>query len=83
LLNLIPNFKPDLIVFGHADSITNETIKKIKLFYPSIKFCQWFLDKMDDDEWYKNKKRFLNKIDLLDASFCTTHPSALGRLKKK
>jgi glycosyltransferase involved in cell wall biosynthesis len=82
LLNLIPNFKPDLIVFGHADSITNETIKKIKLYYPSIKFCQWFLDKMDDDEWYKNKKRFLNKIDLLDASFCTTHPSALKDLRK-
>jgi len=82
LLNLIPNFKPDLIVFGHADSITNETIKKIKLYYPSIRFCQWFLDKMDDDEWYKNKKRFLNKIDLLDASFCTTHPSALKDLRK-
>ena len=83
LLNLIPNFKPDMILFGHADSITNETIKKIRLFYPSIKMCQWFLDKMDDNEWHKNKKRFLNKIDLLDASFCTTHPLAIKILKKK
>ena len=38
---------------------------------------------MDDKDWYKNKKRFLNKIDLLDASFCTTHPLAIKILKKK
>jgi len=83
LLNLIPNFKPNLIVFGHADSILEKTIEKIRLIYPSIKMCQWFLDKMDDNEWYKNKKRFLDKIDILDASFCTTHPSAIKATKVK
>ena len=30
--------------------------------------CQWFLDRMDS-EWIKNKKRFLDKIDLMDISF--------------
>ena len=38
--------------------------------------AQWFLDRMDG-LWITNKKRFLDKIDLMDASFCTTDPYAL------
>ena len=30
--------------------------------------CQWFLDRMDS-EWLNNKKRFENKIDLMNMSF--------------
>ncbi len=82
LLDITSNYKPDLILFGHADMVSTETIKKIKKFYPNIKFAQWFLDKMDNKDWYHNKKRFLQKFDLMDANFCTTHPSALN-LKKK
>ena len=37
---------------------------------------------MDNKDWYHNKKRFLQKFDLMDANFCTTHPSAIN-LKKK
>ena len=43
--------------------------------------CQWFLDRMDS-EWIKNKKRFLDKIDLMDISFCTTDPKSLNFNKK-
>ena len=39
--------------------------------------AQWFLDRMDG-EWINNKKRFLDKIDLMDASFCTTDPKSLN-----
>ena len=38
--------------------------------------AQWFLDRMDSN-WINNKKRFLDKIDLMDASFCTTDPKSL------
>ena len=31
-----------------------------------------------DTFWVNNKKRFLDKIDIVDASFCTTDPSVLG-----
>ena len=58
LIELVGNFNPDLIIFGHADQILNETIIKIKKTYPNIKFCQWFLDKMDNAVWLVNKKRF-------------------------
>lgn len=81
LLELVGNFKPELIIFGHADQILNETIIKIKEFYPNIKFCQWFLDKMDNNEWVVNKKRFEKKLELMESSFCTTHPSIIDGFK--
>ena len=82
-LEIIGNFDPNLIILGHADAISNDILKKIKNFYPSIKFCQWFLDKMDDKIWSVNRDRFLKKIKYLDCSFCTTHPDALKILKNK
>ena len=77
LLEMTANFKPDLILFGHADMISSETILKIKKFYPNIKFSQWFLDKMDNKDWLHNKKRFMDKFKLMDCNFCTTDPKAV------
>ena len=76
LLETISNYVPDLIVFGHADLIHKDTLKFIKTYYPKTKIAQWFLDKMDSS-WIKNKKRFIDKMDLMDCSFCTTHPKEL------
>ena len=80
LIEMIANFKPKLLILGHADQIQNETLKTIKNFYPSLKICQWFLDKMDDNHWKKNKNRFLKKFKYVDKNFCTTHPSAIKSL---
>ena len=82
-LEIVGNFNPNLIIMGHADAISNETLEKIKNFYPSVKFCQWFLDKMDNKLWSINRDRFLKKIKYLDCSFCTTHPSSLKVFKDK
>jgi glycosyltransferase involved in cell wall biosynthesis len=81
LLEVISNYVPDIIILGHADLIKTETLKYIRKNYPNIKMAQWFLDRMDS-HWIKNKKRFLDKIDLMDASFCTTDPKYL-RLNTK
>ncbi len=77
LLSVISNYLPDLIVLGHADLIKNESLAYIKKNYPNIKIVQWFLDRMDSN-WVNNKKRFIDKIDLMDVSFCTTDPSSLN-----
>ena len=82
-IEIVGNYKPDLIVLGHADLILNETLNNIKNFYPSIKFCQWFLDKMNDSTWITNKKRFLKKIPYLDSSFCTTHPKSINSISRQ
>ena len=81
-LEIISNYNPNLIILGHADQIHNKSLKIIKDFYPSIKICQWFLDKMDDKKWKMNKNRFIKKFQHIDASFCTTHPSSLKSLNK-
>ena len=77
LLSVIGNYVPDLLILGHADLINIKTLKIIKNYYPKIKIAQWFLDRMDS-KWKINKKRFLNKINIMDASFCTTAPNVLN-----
>ena len=81
LLEVISNYVPDILILGHADLIKKETLFFIKKNYPNIKMAQWFLDRMDS-QWLNNKKRFLDKIDLMDASFCTTDPKSLNINKK-
>ena len=77
LIEVISNYVPDIIILGHADLIKKETLNFIKKNYPNIKIAQWFLDRMDT-QWLSNKKRFLDKIDMMDASFCTTEPRSLN-----
>ncbi len=78
----VRNFKPDLILLGHADSIKSDSLEIIKKEYPKIKISQWFLDRMDT-KWKNNKIRFLDKIQYMDYSFCTTDPKVLKLDKYK
>ena len=81
-IETVKNFKPDLILLGHADSIKSSSLELIKKNYPLIKISQWFLDRMDT-KWKSNKIRFLDKIKYMDYSFCTTDPNALKLNKYK
>lgn len=82
LVEVIGNYLPDLIVLGHADLIDFKTLKFIKKNYPNIKMCQWFLDRMDA-EWAKNLDRFTDKMQIVDANFCTSDPQSLKINSKK
>lgn len=75
--NNYKNFKPDLIVLGHADSVTNETLDFLKK--DNSKIAQWFLDPISKDgpDFQNNKKRIIAKDKIIDASFLTTNPSSL------
>ena len=81
LIEVISNYLPDLIVLGHADLVSYDTLLFIKNNYPKIKICQWFLDRMDS-HWSKNLIRFKDKMHLMDANFCTTDPKTLKISKK-
>ena len=78
------NYKPDLIILGHADLITAEQISELKNDYPNVRFSQWFLDPLNKKgpDYERNKERIVNKLDFMDASFLTTCPSALNFLPK-
>jgi len=79
------NYKPDLIVLGHADLISKEQILELKNDYPNTRFCQWFLDPLNKygPDFERNKNRILDKIDVVDSSFLTTSPDALNFVHNK
>ena len=85
LLDTCNNFRPDLIVLGHADLINVDILENIKIKYPKTRIAQWFLDPLNKKgpDYEKNKKRILDKIDQIDASFLTTSPDVLDFLPKK
>ena len=78
------NFKPDLIVMGHADLISTDTLGEIKDDYQSLKIAQWFLDPLNKNgpDYSKNKSRILHKSSMIDANFLTTSPDVLKFLPK-
>ncbi len=75
----INNFKPDLIILGHADKIKNEMLSDMKNKFKNLYIAQWFLDPLSrrGPDYEKNKFRILDKITSTDASFITTDPNSL------
>ena len=79
------NYKPDLVVLGHADLISKDQIAELRGDYPNTKFCQWFLDPLNKKgpDFVRNKDRILDKIEVVDSTFLTTSPEVLGFLNNK
>ena len=79
ILNTFLNFKPDLIVLGHADTLLIETLLKIKQI-KNVKICQWFLDPLikKGPDYLNNKKRILKLAKYVDSTFLTSDPNELN-----
>ncbi len=79
ILNSIDNFKPDLVVLGHADRVNPDTLNEAKDKNKNLKISQWFLDPLSKNgpDYAKNKLRILDKHNVCDSTFITTHPHAL------
>ena len=79
------NYKPDLIILGHADLISANQIAELKEDYPNTKFGQWFLDPLNKNgpDFERNKNRILDKINHVDATFLTTSPDVLKFLSSE
>jgi len=84
LIKTCYNYKPDLIVLGHADLVSAEILSNLKDEYPHLKTAQWFLDPLNiyGPDFKKNKKRILDKSHIIDANFITTSPDVLNFLPK-
>ena len=79
------NYRPDIIILGHADDVSPETLGELKNDYPKLKVAQWFLDPLNINgpDYERNSKRILNKEEFVDANFLTTSPDALNFIKNK
>ena len=80
ILDTYDNFKPDLIILGHADRVSPLTLEKIKKLNKDVKISQWFLDPLSKygPDHKNNSKRILDKINFLDKTFLTTDPNSLS-----
>ena len=85
LIEVCDNFRPNIIVLGHADLVNINTLADIKKNNPEVRIAQWFLDPLNKKgpDFEKNKNRILDKIDVIDASFLTTAPSVLNFIDKR
>ena len=83
LIKTCYHFKPDLIVLGHADMVSADVIFSLKCEYSDLKIAQWFLDPLNSKgpDYLKNKKRILDKLEIVDSNFLTTSPDVLKFLK--
>ena len=80
ILDTYDNFKPDLIMLGHADRVSLLTLEKMKNQDKNLKISQWFLDPLSKygPDHLNNSKRILDKIEILDKTFLTTDPGSLS-----
>tara|TARA_B100001121_G_scaffold296882_1_gene302745 strand:+ start:70 stop:2181 length:2112 start_codon:yes stop_codon:yes gene_type:complete len=79
IIETFRNFKPDLIILGHADRVSNSSLEIIKDSQKDIKIAQWFLDPLSKygPDHHNNSKRILDKTDFIDNTFLTTDPISL------
>jgi hypothetical protein len=88
LIEACKNFQPDVVAFGHADTISPDTLLAIRSLLPHVKMLQWNVDWMvptghalsTDPTAANNRKKLLAKQEFLDATFITTAGPVLKEL---
>jgi len=81
IIDTYGNFKADCIILGHADSVENETLQKLKNLNKNLKIAQWFLDPLGKygPDYMKNNERINKHGNLLDSTFVTTDPNSIPK----
>jgi glycosyltransferase involved in cell wall biosynthesis len=74
IIDILKNFKPNLLLLGHTNSLKIETLKNIKDKYTDIKIAFWYEDSINKNGPDYNKNRqFIEKYkDYVDQYFVTT-----------
>ena len=66
LIRLCKNFNPDLIVLGHADRISIETLENIKSINKDVKIIEWNIDNYFLDN---TEQKLKNRSHVVDGFF--------------
>ena len=79
LIRCYENFKPNIIILGHADNVYNATLEYFKSKDKYLKISQWFLDPVSikGPDYKKNRDRITSKSEICDFNYLTTSPVAL------
>ena len=78
--NTIINFSPDIVLFGHVDSLDAKDLYELKNNFKKIKFSQYFVDTLDKnfENYNHHKYRFFLKYQICDTNFITTDPNVIN-----
>lgn len=77
LLALAEALRPDVVLFGHADTVRPQTLAAIRSRLPGVRLAQWNVDPLFDDD---NMERIRAKTALVDWTFVTTGGRLLERV---
>ena len=68
------NLKPDIIFLGHADTISADTLLKVREKLPNIKILQWNVDAINPvlESGRRNIKNIQSKLAAVDYTLITT-----------
>ena len=70
--------RPDLIVFGHADSVDAAALPKIRAALPSVKMLQYSVDRIEPG----NVAKLSAKLPYVDATLVSTAGDALKAFRR-
>ena len=74
LLKACSQINPHLLLLGHSELITSETLEKVRKSHPSIKIGLWYVDAL----FHREKTEHLfNRLQFIDMVFATTSGSYL------
>ena len=87
IIKINENYRPNLIILGHNNFLTNNTLEKLKNKYQT-KIILWYEDALghrgDGPSWKKNLNLIEKNHHLIDLYFTTTHPDEISsKIHKK
>ncbi len=84
IIEITKNYRPDLILFGHNNSLSRSSILRLKDKF-SIKIALWYEDHVmkGDPSFRKNLDLIEKNNDLIDNYFITTSPDIIKTKIKK
>ena len=77
IMDIVTNYKPDLVLLGHNNILKNQTLSKLK--EKKTKIALWYEDHVADygPNWKANLKLIEKDHKLIDNYFITTHPDVI------
>ncbi len=82
LIEFCRTTRPDALLLGHANTIENETILKIKKILPGIRVMQWNCDSITPES-KRNIKALTERLEVVDLTMISTGDKAMLSMFKK
>ena len=77
-------YKPDLILLGHVNTISEESFEAIKKFNKNIIISQWYEDNISPTgpDYERNSNNLATNFKYIDHFFVSTHPDDINNTNK-